>query len=211
MRQMILAAISMMAVLFTPVALAQRGGGGRGGGTAQPGMGQPGAGQTGPGQTGGRQGQSRAEGTQDRTRDQMRDRVPATDQQRDQLRTCDQSAERVRAQARELAKTAKGGGTNNEDFSRQRDRLHEEIRTMQQEHERLMNGLGADQKVPLAERIRNMDRERERTQAQLQEMDGEFGKASPDRKRIQEHAREMERSMAAWQKEYRKMQEDMKP
>jgi deoxyadenosine/deoxycytidine kinase len=40
-------------------------------------------------------------------------------------------------------------------------------------------------------------------------MDKELGQSNPDRKRLEKRAREMEKAMKEWQKQYRKMGSDM--
>jgi chromosome segregation ATPase len=161
------------------------------------------AGQAGRGQSGKQGQQGQQGGTQDRKR------IQATDQQRDQLRTCTSSADRIRQQAREMANTASGAGFKVDQARQQRDQLREQIQTMQQEHERLVQGLSQEQKAQLQERIRVMDQQHARVRNQLQAMDQEFGQAQPNGKRISQQARETERAMNEWQKQYRNMSSEM--
>jgi chromosome segregation ATPase len=149
--------------------------------------------------------QAKGQGAQDRTQV----RIHATDQQRDQLKTCDLTADRIRTQARTLADAAKGSGANSAEFLRQRDQLRDQVRTMEQEHERLLNGLGAGQRTALEERLREMTRERQRLNTQLQSMNQELQNANPNRARIAEHAGAIEQAMNEWQKQSRAMQAQM--
>jgi len=80
---------------------------------------------------------------------------------------------------------------------------------MQQEHDRFMNGLSDEQRAGMQDRIRSMDRSRDRLNNRLQQLDGELAKAEPDRKRIREHATELDKAMKEWQKQYRNMGSDM--
>lgn len=151
---------------------------------------------------GGQQGQV---GAQTGTRDQQRQRIHATDQQQDQYRTSTQAADRVRTQARDMAKAAKSGGANNEQFRQQHAQLRNDIQTMQQEHDRFAQGLSEEQRVAVQDRIRRMDQARDRIHTQSQQMDQEMSQANPDAQRIATRAREMEKAMKEWQKQYRSL------
>ena len=161
-------------------------------------MGQPRGGQQGQGQ-----------GQQQGARDRQRQRIHATDQQGDQYRASTQACDRVRTQARVMAKAAKGGGVNNPEFRQQHAQLRKEVQTMQQEQDRFMQGLSDEQRAVLQDRIRKMDQARDRIHMQSQEMDQEMSQASPNRQRIATQAREMERAMKDWQKQYRGLGSDM--
>jgi hypothetical protein len=80
---------------------------------------------------------------------------------------------------------------------------------MQQEHDRFMQGLSDEQRAVLQDRIRKMDQARDRIHMQSQEMVQEMSQASPDRQRIATQAREMERAIKDWQKQYRGLGSDM--
>jgi chromosome segregation ATPase len=197
--------ITALSLVFGSPLAAQRGGGRGGGGSQQVGGGtQQGAGRGTPQAQGpSAQGQ--------RTQDQTRGLIHATDQQRDQLKACDQSAGQVRKQARALAAVAKSGGANNGDFMRQRDQLHEQIQAMQRDHQQFVSGLTSSQQASLADRIRAMDRDREQINSRIRQLDAELAKPDPQRKRIEEHAREIEKAMKDWQQQYRRTQSDTLP
>lgn len=72
---------------------------------------------------------------------------------------------------------------------------------MEQEHEQLMNGLDANQQQAWQEQIRNMNQLRQQLNLHQQQMDDEL-KGNPDAKRVAERAREMERTMNEWRKQY---------
>ena len=74
---------------------------------------------------------------------------------------------------------------------------------MEQEHERLMNGLDPSQQQAWQERIRNMNQSREQLNTRIQQMDKELATPNPDAKRVAERAREMEQIMNNWRKEYK--------
>ena len=139
----------------------------------------------------------------------QRDQIRATDQQRDQLRTCDQASAQLRTRARDMAKSASGPNFNADQARQQRDQIREQLQTMQQDHERLMNGLSAEQKETLQNRIQNMDQLRERVNTRLQQVDAELDQEVPNSKMVRDHARDMEKATKEWQKQYRKMQGEL--
>lgn len=157
------------------------------------------------GQAKGRGGPDMGRGTTDRTRQ----RIHATDQQRDQLRTCDQAMDRIRQRARDLAQGAAGANFDPAQARQQQAQLREELRQMEQEHHRLMNGLNDDQRRAFEARHREMEQIRERIHARLQEMESELGQASPNKARVAEQARNVEREMKELQKQHRAMQTEM--
>ncbi len=193
----ILSALTIFALIGVPPLMAQ-GRGGRGGGAGGQGGGGMGSGQ----QT---VNQTRQKTT---SRAQQRQRIHATDQQQAQLRDCTGAAERIRTQARDMSKN-KGAGFNAETARQQRDQLREQIRTMDQEHQRLMDGLSADQKTALQSRIQDMDQIRDRVRSHVEQMDGQLAEDEPNGKVVASHARQIEKNMKEWRSQYRKMSSQM--
>ena len=189
-------------LLSLSIAFPQGRGGGRGPGAGQgqgSGQGQvmdqgQGSGQ---GQVMG-QGQGSSQGQGSVQREQQR--IKSTQQQRDQIRNCDKLADGICKQAQKMAKNS-GNKFNAEETTKQQNQLRERIQTMQQEHERLMNGLDSTQKQAWKEQIRNMDQLQQQLQTHLREMQAEQ-KASSDGQRNAERAREIERIMNGWKSEY---------
>ena len=133
----------------------------------------------------------------------------ATDQQRDQLNTCTRAADRVRSQSLDMQRVSKS-----KDFSPDRARqkynpLRDEVRALQQQHEQFAKGLTEEQRARLEEHIRSIDQSRERLQPGLQEMDRELGQPVPDRQRLTEQAKEIEREAKTWQKQNRTVGSEM--
>jgi len=176
-----------------PLAFPQGRGGQRGGGQSS-GQGQ--------GQQGRPGGSDRGFGNTDRERD----RVNVSPQQRDQVKNCDRSADAVRKQADKMGKYGQGGGFNAGNARRDRDQLQEQVLAMQQEHQRLMQGLNPGQQQALESHVRNMNRIQGRLNTHMENMNGELGKDAPDAKRVAEHAREMERVSKEWREQYRAIQ-----
>ncbi len=121
-------------------------------------------------------------------------RIRATTHQRDQIRSCSKLADGIRKQARKMAQTREGK-FNADQALQQRNQIRDQIRSMDQEHERLMNGFDATQKQAWQEQIKNTAQLRQQLNAQMQQMDTEFNSANPDTKRVAERAREIEQTM----------------
>ncbi len=155
------------------------------------------------GQGQGQQGRGEGSGRGYGSTDRERDRIHVSRQQHDQMANCDRSAEAVRKQARKMASLGQGGGFNAGKARQYRDQLQEQVRAMQQEHQRLMQGLNPGRQQSLEVHLRNMNRLQERLNARLEEMNGELGKDAPDGKRVAEQAREMERASREWREQYR--------
>jgi hypothetical protein len=182
---------------------AQARGGAQGGSSRGQGQGQ---GQQTP-RTGRQSGQGA--GAQDRGAQRDQARAQTTDQQRDQYRTCDQSMDRARTMARDMAQDSGGKGFNADRARQQRDQLREQFQTMEQEHQRLLQGLTADQGQFVQQRTGTMEQIQERINTRLQEMNQELEMAAPDGKRVAEQARTIEREMKAWQDQHRAMGGDL--
>lgn len=124
--------------------------------------------------------------------------------QRDEIRACDRLADGIRKQARAMGKSA-GNSSSADQLSGQRDQLRSRIREMEQEHERMMNGVNQSQQQGWQELVRNTNQIRERLHAQLKKLDTEVDGANPDPKRIREQTREIEKTMMQWREEYSRM------
>jgi hypothetical protein len=182
-----------MFLLLLPAAFPQGKGGGQGGGRGQ-GQGQ-GQGQS-QGQTMGQgQGGGQSSGAQ-----MEQKRIKATKQQQEQIRSCDKLAGDIGKQARKMAKDS-GKDLNPGQMNQQQVHIRNQIQKMDQEHEMLMNGLDANQQQAWQEQIRNMNQLRQQLSLRQQQMDDEL-KGNPDAKRVADHAREMERTMNEWRKQY---------
>jgi DNA repair exonuclease SbcCD ATPase subunit len=141
-------------------------------------------------------------------RDAQRHRLRTRPQeQRDRYRTCDRSLDRVRSEARDMARYT-GGPTFFASYARfQRDQLREGIRTLQQEHEHLMQALSDKQKGAVQEHVRAVQQIQARINTLLQQMDQELGKDVPDSDRLAEQTRAIEQEVSQWQIQNRQMGE----
>jgi hypothetical protein len=148
-------------------------------------------------------------GAQQGQGDMDRDRVRATAQQRDQLQGCDRSAEAIRTRARQMAKDAGGSGFKPDQIRREQQQIREQLAAMSREQERLMQGFNKGQAQAFQAHLRNMERAKERINTQLQALDQELSQPQPRGKKVAERAREIDRTMNEWQKQYGAMQSRM--
>jgi hypothetical protein len=189
-----LVALIACLIMALPIVLAQgRGGQGGKGQNAGYGQGQQGAG-----------GTEMGRGSTDRPRD----RVHVSQQQQDQIRSCDRSVDAVRSQARQMGKY-KNGGFNADKARQDGKQLQERVKTMQQDHERLMQGLNQGQEQALESHLRNMTQLQERLNVQMQNLDAELAKTDPDVKQVTAQAREMEQISKEWRERYRSTQSQL--
>ena len=108
-----------------------------------------------------------------------------------------------------MARISNGTAFNADQARQQRDQLRDQVRTMDQQNQRLMQGLDNQQRAAIEQRTRTMNQLQERINHRLQNMDQELGKASPDRKRIAEEARNVECETQRYQQQYRDMGDDL--
>ena len=143
------------------------------------------------------------------TQEQVRQHIQANVQQREQARVCMQLADSACLQAQNMVQATKGRNFDIDNAKWERDRLHNSKQLMQQEHNRFMQGLTEDQKAQLQERISNMIQEQNRLNQNFDEMSNEFKNSSPDRNRIAEQAKEIERAMNNWRNQYQIINSNM--
>lgn len=129
-------------------------------------------------------------------------RIHTTQQQREQISSCSKSADGIQKQARKMAQMS-GDKFNLNEASKHRVQIKEQFQAMEQQHEKLMNGLDSTQNQAWQEQIKNMNQFRQQANLRLQQMNTELNSANPNPKRITERAKEMEQIMNNWRKEYR--------
>ncbi|MBS1795526.1 MAG: hypothetical protein JSS81_16850 [Acidobacteria bacterium] len=185
-----------------------------------------GRGQSGRGQTVGRGNQDRdrtTDSTRDRTRDRDttrdrdrdlsgdrdRDRIRANDRQRDQLQTGIDSADRIRQQTRDMIRDCDNPNFSSADAKMQRERLHNQIRNLEQNQERLMAGLNDYQRNRFQKNIRSMEQIHSRIHNQMQLMEQGTNDQNFNRKMHRNQIREIDKAMKRWQKQYREIARDM--
>jgi hypothetical protein len=128
-------------------------------------------------------------------------RIHTTRQQRDQIHSCNKLADGIQKQARKMAQ-ASGNQFSADEIGQQQNQIQNQVRTMEKEHEQLVNGLNSTQNQAWREQIHSMNQYSQQLNLQLQQMDTELKSANPDSKQIKERAKEMEKIMNNWRKEY---------
>jgi len=108
-----------------------------------------------------------------------------------------------------MEQTTKGKTFNINKARQQRDQLRNEIRLMEEEHNRFIQETNDVQQLKTKERISNMEKERERLIYSFLEMDQEINKPNPDQNPIVKQAREMENAVTKWQSEYQHIASEM--
>ncbi|HVC00140.1 MAG TPA: hypothetical protein VNJ12_12520, partial [Candidatus Dormibacteraeota bacterium] len=150
-------------------------------------------------------GPGQAQGQMDRARL----RTHATGQQRDQFRTATQTMDQVRTQARDMTRLGTGQGFNADRARQTRDRLQEQVQSMQKQQEQLMQRLDEQQRTAIRQRTRDMEQIQQRLTGRLQEMNGELSQANPNGEKVRTLARNIERETNRWQEQYRAMGQEL--
>ena len=148
-------------------------------------------------------GQGQASGqdeNQSAEENKERKRVRATKQQRERIRSCDKLADGIRKQARKMAENC-DKKFDQEKTDQQHAQIRNQIRQMEMEHEQLMNGFDENQQQAWQEEIKTMKQLQQQLRIHQQQIDEEL-KSSPAAVRIAERAREMEKTMDQWRKQY---------
>lgn len=135
--------------------------------------------------------------------------IRGTKQQHTQYQTCIQSVERGCSRAREMRQAAEGKSFNREQAQHHREHLRNGIQRMEQHHQHFVEGLSQEQKARIRERLRNMDRARERVNAHFQAMDQELNRGQVNDKGVAKQVGEIEKAMKAWNQQYQKVGSDL--
>lgn len=138
-----------------------------------------------------------------------RQRIRASDQQRDQLRDCTQTADRIRRQARDMDQLTRSKTFDASRARQQRDQMREQFRSMEQEHERLVNGMSQDQRNALRKQMEETNQIRQRVNNQFGKLDMELAQTDPNAKKVRERAQQISKEMNRWKSQYRSMESQM--
>ena len=84
----------------------------------------------------------------------------------------------------------------------QQARLQNQVRTLEQRHNRLMESLNTQQQSRMQNSIHEMEQTRSRIQTQMQEMSRTTRQPNLNREQVTQQARKMEQSMIQWQDQY---------
>lgn len=134
---------------------------------------------------------------------QERVRVRVTSEQRVSLEAVGQTANRARNEARLMERTANEAGLDVEQARQVRDRLRKEFQQLEREHKELTTELTAEQRVDYAEQLRDLERTRDRLREQVRQLCDECDKAAPDRQRIRDRAKALNKETERLSRQYR--------
>ena len=119
-----------------------------------------------------------------------------------QVRAGDRSAERIQDRARELERHA-AGGSSLQTMTRDRDRIREQIESMEKAQNQWRDSLGEQDRTRLRDQLADMERQRDRLRTYLRDLDGALGVPQPDRDRIRDLARQVSRETESLRKTWR--------
>lgn len=154
-------------------------------------------------------GQGQGQGTQARQTQRTQARVHATSAQRGQFQAACANGTQARQQVHSIARSQKKSGADTGQARAQRGSLRENVRTIDQEHRRLVEGLDAEQQYALQDRVRETNRLVKEVDERHRSLDRALADPSTDSREISERAKELDRAMKEWQKEYRKLGSEM--
>ncbi len=154
------------------------------------------------------QNQSPGMGAQLGQQNRQRMRVHATQQQQQQYRTCTQSMERVRSRIREMARLSKSQPLNREQAQQLHQQLRNELQTMQQQREQLMTGLDQEQKAAVQNRAQQMNQAQMDLDSFSEALGFELNQVDPNRDKVREQVRNLERSSKQLQQQQREVAEE---
>lgn len=138
---------------------------------------------------------------------QRKMKIMATNEQRTQLRDCLGATERLRTLAADMRKPAQ---LSEPESLKAHQRWNEELRqAMQNHHQAFVEGLNPDQQAALKDRLRKMDKTWSELSSRFEVMDRDLAEATPDAKRLSDHAKELEKSLKKWQKQHRELGSEM--
>lgn len=134
----------------------------------------------------------------------QRQRIDASTQQRSQYRDCSQATKRLRSRVTEMNRTINGAGPAGVTH-RLRQQLRTELRSMQQEQERLRTKLTAEQQALVQEHLGNMERDREELMSLSDALEFELDQLTPDETKVHTQLRDMDRLATNLEKQQQKL------
>lgn len=195
MKRTTLVTIALTALLAVfPATLA--GGGKNGGGSSSAARQQQ-------GQAGGGQGQ------RIQTRQTQRSRSCATASQRTQYQATRATGDQARQQVRSMIRSQQPAGASTSQARAQRDQLSTSVRAIDREHRQLVGSLDAKQQRVLQDRVRQTNRGLEQLDERHRSLDRALADPAADSRQITERAKELDRAMKHWEKQYRKLGSEM--
>jgi protein-tyrosine-phosphatase len=108
-----------------------------------------------------------------------------------------------------MLKSQKGSGGDASQARAGQEQLANSVRTIDQQHRQLVDSLDPDQAVALHDRLRRTDRLVEELDERHRSLDRALDDPAADSATITERARDLDRAVKAWQKEYKKLGAEM--
>lgn len=137
----------------------------------------------------------------DLQRDQQRQTFHSSDLQKQQYKNANRSASQTLGTVRRMQKSAQQNNFRPDEAREEHRRLQQQVRDMQQAHERLTEGMTSEQAVAVRAHNQEINRLQESMKTRLQSMDDELRQPTPNRARVAEQASAMENEMVQWQKQ----------
>lgn len=156
-----------------------------------------------------RGGQGQGQGTQVRQAQRTQARIHATSAQRGQYQAACAAGTQARKQVRSMVKSQKGTGASPSQARTQRDQLADSVRTIDRDHRRLVEGLDAQQRYALQDRVRETNRLVGEVDERHRSLDRALADPTSGSREISERAKQLDRAMKDWQKQYRKLGSEM--
>jgi chromosome segregation ATPase len=158
-------------------------------------------------QAGMQAGQRGNQGAGMQTRQRLR--IHATDQQRAQYRTCTQSLDRLRTRIRDMNRIMNSAAFNKQQALQAREQLRNELRTMQQEHDRWVAGLDDEQKAAVSEQLQQMSRTRQPLEDWSEALGFELEQESVDSAAVRDQLRKLDKATRQLQQQQRDVASDL--
>ena len=136
-------------------------------------------------------------------------RIHATSAQRGQFQAACAAGTQARQQVRSMVKSQEGTGANPGQARAQRDQLADSVRTIDEDHRRLVVSLDAQQRYALQDRVRETNRLVGEVDERHRVLDRALADPASDSREISERAKHLDRAMKDWQKQYRKLGSEM--
>ena len=148
----------------------------------------------------GRQGEQRGD------LDRREQKIHLASGERDCFNKASRQSSRAERQAHGMAAYARGTDFDREMAVRQRDTLRDHVRELFREHDRMTAGLGDADRAAVQDRLRKLDKVRDRMRTHLEQMDHELA-ANGLPERFERCSREVARDLEKWNKQHRRLGE----
>ncbi len=132
-----------------------------------------------------------------------------TPQQQEQFAKCTAAAQKVQAETRTLLDLAQGPQFSTEKLKAQVPKVQQAYQAMHEQHKVLMEPLEGAPVKAVETRKKMMDQACMRIRASLKQLELIAATASPDARKVAQHAETIAAAMNEWQKEHQAIGRDM--